>query len=152
MAATYNQVLIFYRDFNNRTATNFWTVQDQSDAVPAPLVLLAEKVQACSQAAVVAVQWQTTHYFVSAPVNMPYPTVFDRCNMLGRIAPSGVYTHYDLVAPKQSIFLPDNKTLDLANPDVGAMIAQMQATIGSPSGDPLAAIRRGTRQWAGPPA
>lgn len=150
MANTYNQALIFWRDVNNKTASSFWTIQRQTDSVPGDLIALASAAQACSNAAIVAVQYQTTHLFTSVPVAADYRTVWDRCNMQGRIGATGVYTHYDLVAPRVEIFKPDHTTLDLTNPDVAALVTAMEGTLGDAAGNPLTVIKRGRRQWAGP--
>lgn len=149
MAATYNQVLVFYRDTAGKEQTTFWTLQDQADAVPAALVNLATKCQAVSRANVFAVQYQTTHVFGGSPSALAYSSVTDRCHTIGRMGTTNVVPHYDLIAPKSSIFLADTVTLDLANSDVSALVAAMLATIGDASGHPLASILRGRRQKAG---
>ncbi|MBC7790867.1 MAG: hypothetical protein H7Z74_13040 [Anaerolineae bacterium] len=147
MPTVHNQVLIHYLDNAGKTATTFWTLADQGSAVPGDLSGLAYAVQACSQSAVTAVQLQTTLQIGGTPAGDPYSSVQDRVHMIGRIGQ--IYPHYDIIAPSQGILLPDNKTLDLENPAVMALVAAMLATLGNSSGDPLELIKRGTRQWAG---
>lgn len=148
MSSTFNQVLLHFHDQNMEEAGNFWTTADQTDSVPAGLITLATKVQACSRAALVAVQWQTTHYFTATPSALPFGNRRDRCHMLGTVGTSE-YPHYDLIAPKDDIFLADGRTLNLADSRVSQMTAAMQAVLGNPEGAALTQIRRGRRQWSG---
>lgn len=146
MGSQRNTVLIHYLDSSGRSATNFFTLQDQSDAVPAALKTLADKIQACSSLKVTSVQLQTTSIRAPAFTAGPYSTVMDRVNMLGQVGANTV--GYDLVGPRATILQPDGKRLDLDHADVIALVNAMKAVIGNGAGDALTSIKRGTRQWA----
>lgn len=148
--AAYNQVLTFWQDVDGRIRTCSYTIKDQSDAVPAGLTLLGSKLQAISNAQLIAVQLQTTHPIAGAPVDATYKTVYDVAALLGRISDGSSYPMYEIPAPKASIFLADGETVDLANVDVAAAASQMVAVLGNAAGTALGLIKRGRRQFSGP--
>jgi len=147
MATWWNQVLIHYEDASGRSGTTFWSLADQTSAVPVGLVSLAAAVQACTNAKVKAVQLQTTAHYAGDGSPAQYPSVQDVAHLIGKYDTKTA--HYDILAPKQSIFLEDNTRLDMENPSVIALVSSMAGTLGTPAGVPLSVITRGQRQWAG---
>lgn len=129
-------------------ATSFWTAQDQTAGGASAYSDLADAAQAVSEAAIVAVQFQQTLLLSATPGDGPYCTVFDRCNTLTSIPTSGAPVTFGLVAPKQEIFLPDHKTLDLENDDVITLQDEMMAALGDRLGNAQGPFRRGYRTRA----
>jgi hypothetical protein len=79
------------------------------------------------------------------PLDGSYPSVWDRAVLLDRTAASRQYGQIQIPAPKSSIFLSDNLTVDLNNADVMAFIAQVYAVMGDKSGNPITSVYRGQR-------
>jgi hypothetical protein len=148
MAAAYNQVIIHYLDIDGRTCQTFWSTQDQTEGGAADYVDLADKVQACTDAAVIAVQYQSTVLIDATPADGDYPTVYDRAATLSKILSTNAPNTLQLVAPTSALFLPDTITLDLSNTDLIALQTEMMAKIGSPQGAAMGPIRRGYRTQA----
>lgn len=148
MASAYNQIIIHYRDKDDKECQSFWSSVDQEEGGAADYVELAAKVQACTDAAVIAVQFQTTVLIEATASDGDYPTVMDRCMTLSKIVATGRPNTLQLVAPKASLFLPDTITMDLSNPDLIALSELMQELVGDTDGNPMGPFRRGVRQMA----
>ena len=148
MGAAYNQIVMQYVDANGKPATTFWTSVDQGTGGASAYTTLAAKAQAVSDAAITAVQFQTTVLLDGSAGDGPYNTVTDRCQILMRIPATGAPLTLGLVAPKSEIFLPDNVTLDLTNTDIIALEAAMMTLVGDKMGNAMGPIRRGYRTEA----
>ena len=149
MANIYNQVLLFWLDVNGRPATTFWTSQDQASGAAGSYSALASSAQALSTAAVVAVQFQQTMLISSTAVSGDYQSVLDRAVLLATLEGLSGSRRPAIPAPVSSIFLPGNEVVDMANADVLAFLAQLQATIGDGNGHAISTFKRGWRARAG---
>lgn len=136
---------MFFLDKNGQPCTLQWATQDQTDAVPAAVVNLGTAAQALSVAKLVAIQYSTTHVIGGTGDNGDYPSVWDRAVLLDRTQASRQYGQIQIPAPKSSIFLSDNLTVDLNNADVMAFIAQVYGTLGDKAGNPITSVYRGQR-------
>lgn len=150
MSALYNQVLIHYLDKNGKTAVSFMATQNQLPGGAAAYAPLASAFQACSDAAVVAVQFQSTLLIAATPGDGPYCTVFDRGVCFDRNSVTNVQQRQAIVGPKSSLFLPGNININLANTDVLALQSEVQALLGDAVGNPCGAFQRAVRQEAKP--
>jgi hypothetical protein len=149
MAVTiYNQCILNWLDKNGATAASFWTTQDQGAGGAGAYSALAAAAQACSDAAIIGIQLQTTVQLATMPGDGPYCTVFDRAALLARIPATGTPTRQEIVGPKSSIFLPDLVTVDLTNANVLALQSQIEALVGDKSGNPQGPYYRGLRRQA----
>jgi hypothetical protein len=148
MAAAYNQIIIHYRDINGQECQSFWSSVDQTEGPASDYVELADKVQACTDAAVIAVQFQSTVLLEATPADGDYPTVMDRCMTLSRRTATTAPITLQLVAPKASIFEADTETLDLTNADIVALQALMVTLVGDTSGNPIGPWKKGVREMA----
>lgn len=147
-AAIYNQLIVTFLDKNGGMADTFWTTQDQSSSPGSGLVAVASAAQACSDAAVIGVQFQSTLRIDATPGDGPYCTVFDRARLLSRITATGRPARQEIIAPKASLFLGDLVTVDLTNVDIMALNVQLMGKIGDKSGNPQGPITRGLRASA----
>jgi hypothetical protein len=145
----YNQVLIHWEDANGGTATSFTPTQDQSDDGAAAYAALAAAAQACCDASIVAVQFQSTLLLSRTPTEGPYQTVWDRGVLSGRNSVTNRSQRNILVGPKEGILLPGHVYIDLTNPDVLAFQSEVQAVLGNSAGDPRGPFYRGVRLEAG---
>lgn len=148
MADIYNQVIFNWVDANGKTGRNFLTTQDQDAGGASGYASLAAAAQACCDAALVAVQFQTTLVIASAPASGAYGTVWDRAVFGGRNSITNAYQKNALVGPKTTIFLPDTITVDLTNSDVIAFQTELQAVIGDQLGNPAGPFLKGWRDKA----
>ena len=148
MSIMYNQLLIHWRDVNGGTATSFLPTQDQSDDGAAAYAGLADAMQDCCNAAIVAIQYQSTLLIPAEPTEGPYQTVWDRGVLFGRNSVTNKAQRNVLVGPIADIFLPGNIRIDLTNPLVMAVQGQLQALIGNAVGNPCGPFYRGIRQQA----
>lgn len=148
MASMYNQILLGYRDTSGRECTSFWSAIDQDSGAAAAYAALAEKVQACSDCAVTAVQFQQTLLLGNEPAEGPYNTILDRVAVLAKITATGKPFTFDMVGPKETIILPDRITLDLGNADVLALETAMIGAVGDLGGNAMGPFRRGYRTEA----
>lgn len=136
---------MFFLDKNGQPCNLQWATQDQTDGVPASIVGLGTAVQALSVAKLVAIQYSTTHVIGGTGGDGDYPSVWDRAVLLDRTSSARPYGQIQIPAPKSSIFLSDNLTVDLSNPDVMAFVAQVLANLGDKSGNPIVSVYRGQR-------
>ena len=148
MPALYNQVIGDWIDSDGRTATSFMTTVDQTAAGTGPYAALAAAIQACCDAHLTAIQFQTTLILAGAPSPGPYGTAVDRAVFLGNITTTNRPYRLSLVGPKASIFLPDNQIVNLADPLVQALDGAQIAVLGDTSGNANLPFKRGTRQMA----
>lgn len=148
MAAAYNQVIIHYLDIDGRTCQTFWSTQDQTEGGASAYVDLAAAAQACTDAAVIAVQYQSTVLLEATPADGDYPTVYDRAATLSKILSTNAPNTLQLVAPKSTLFLADTITLDLTNADLIALQTEMMSKVGSPQGAAMGPFRKGYRTQA----
>lgn len=150
MSAIFNQVLFHWRDVNGLTAVSFASTQDQLPGGAAAYAPLAAAAQNCSDAALVAVQFQCTLVIEATPGDGPYCTVYDRAVMFDKNVGTNVLQRQAIVGPKPGIFLPGNIKVDLANSDVIAFRGQVQALLGDANGNPCGPFIRGKRQTSQP--
>jgi hypothetical protein len=148
MSHLYNQALIHYVDRNGRTSCAFLTTQDQGEGGAGAYADVAAALQACSDAAIIAIQFQTTVLVSATPSTGDYDSVLDKAVILVPISGEARSTRLEIPAPKSSIFRADHVTVDLANADVIALDAECQAVLGDSDGHPWGPFRRGTRQRA----
>lgn len=148
MAAFYNQVILTWRDHNGKEASAFLSTQDQNVGGAAAYAALADAFDACADAKVAVVQFQTTLIRAAAPVAGVYSTVWDRGVLFDRNPTSKRYQRQSIVGPKASIFRADNITIDLSNPNVVALQGACQAVLGDSAGNVIGPFARGERQKA----
>lgn len=149
MADIYNIVLMHWVDQGGKTCTSFYTTQNQGAGGTGAYAALASALQACSDAALVAIQFQTTAHLTAAPTTGPYKSVYDRALGMSHIVVGGNGYKWSIPAPKAAIFQGDTKTLDLSNPQVMALDTAMQAVLGNSLGDAVGPISYGARGRAG---
>lgn len=150
LSAIFNQVLLHWRDKNDKTAVQFIPTQDQDPGAAAGFASLATAMQACSDAALVAVQFQCTYVISAVPGDGPYCTVYDRAVMFDKNSVTNVTQRQAIVGPKASIFLPGNQKVDLTNSSILALQTQAMDFLGDQDGNPIGSFLRGKRQEAGP--
>lgn len=148
MPAIVNMALANWVDNENREAVSFMTTQDQLSGGASAYASLANALQDCSDAWLNAIQFQATLVRVGIPVVGPYATCIDRASLLGNIIGTGAPYRLSIVGPKSSIFLADNKTVDLQNPLIVALQGQVMALMGDNNGNPCGPFKRGVRQMA----
>lgn len=148
MSHIYNQALIHYVDRNGRTACAFLTTQDQSAGGAGAYSPVAAALQACSDAAIIAVQFQTTIVISATPSEGDYDSVLDKAVILVPISGEARSTRLEIPAPKSTIFRADHVTVDLENDDIIALDSECQAVLGDSDGHPWGPFKRGNRQRA----
>lgn len=148
MPAIFNQVIGDWIDVDGRTATSFMTTIDQSNGGAAAYVSLANAIQACCDARLTAIQFQTTVVLGGAAAGGAYATAVDRAVFLGNVNVTNRPYRLSLVGPKASIFQANNSLVDLSNPLVTALNVAQMAVLGDTSGNANGAFKRGTRQMA----
>ena len=148
MALFYNQVLMQWRDENNKSSTNFMTTLEQGEGSTGDYSALADAFQACSDALLECIQFQTTLIRTGDPISGDYPTVWDRAVLLARITTTNQPTRVEIPAPKSSILQADNSLVNLSSPLIIDLQDQCMAVLGDPSGHAMGPFRRGVRQNA----
>lgn len=148
MPAIYNQVIGDWIDEDGRTATSFMTTVDQTVGGAAAYGALAAAMQACCDANLTAIQFQTTLVLGGAPTSGAYSTCVDRAVFLGNVMTTNRPYRLSLVGPKESIFQVNNSLVDLSNPLVVALEAASIAVLGDTTGNSNGPFKRGTRQMA----
>lgn len=148
MPAIVNMAIGSWVDNESREAVSFMTTQDQLTGGAAAYSGLADALQNCSDAYLQAIQFQSTLVRVGVPVVGPYGTCIDRASLLGNIIATGAPYRLSIVGPKASIFLADNKTVDLSNPLIVALQSSVMALMGDNNGNPCGPFKRGVRQMA----
>ena len=148
MSTIYNQVIGDWIDVNGKTATSFMTTIDQSSTGVAAYAALAAAIQACCDANLTAIQFQTTLVLGGSANAGPYATAVDRAALMGAIATTNAAYRLSLVGPKAAIFAPTNAIVDLSNPLVMALDAAQQAVLGDKNGNHNGPFKRGVRQMA----
>jgi hypothetical protein len=139
MPAIVNMAIGSWVDNESREAVSFMTTQDQLTGGAAAYSGLADALQNCSDAYLQAIQFQSTLVRVGVPVVGPYGTC---------IIATGAPYRLSIVGPKASIFLADNKTVDLSNPLIVALQSSVMALMGDNNGNPCGPFKRGVRQMA----
>jgi len=137
-----------YLDNAGKTACSFLTTQDQSSGGAGAYGALATALQACSDAALVAIQFQTTVVLSATPASGDYPSVFDKAVILAPITGESRSTRLEIPGPKSEIFQPNHVVVDLSNPLVLALQSECEAVLGDADGHPWGPFKRGTRQRA----
>lgn len=124
------------------------TTQAQDAGGTSPYLSLAAALQAASDAAIVAVQRQTTYMYGGSAGSGPYKSVFDRGVLFSTIVGTGVQARVPIVAPKSSIFDAGTKKIVLTNPLIVAIQTQAMALLGDDTGHAIGPFTRGVRQRA----
>lgn len=145
MPLFYNQVLMQWRDENGKYSTNFMTTLDQGSGGAGTYSPLAATMQACSDALLECIQFQTTILQVGTPEGGPYPTVWDRAVLLARIDGTNAPTRIEIPAPKAAILQEDTSLVNLEAPEIVALQSACIAVLGDPLGNPMGPFRRGIR-------
>lgn len=148
MPGIVNMAIGNWIDTSNKEATSFMTTQDQVTGGAATYAPLADALQAVSDCYLQAMQFQATLIRVGVPQPGDYGTVVDRASLLGNIVATGAPYRLSIVGPKASIFLPDHTTVDLSNPLIVALQAQVMALMGDNNGNACGPFKRGVRQMA----
>jgi len=140
-----NQVLMQWVDERGVHSTNFLVTLDQAAGGAGAYTGLANALQACSDALLEAIQFQTTIIRVGTPENGPYPTVYDRAVMQARIQTTGQPTRVEIPAPKPAILQADNSLVNLAAPEIVALETQCMTLLGDAAGHAMGPFYRGIR-------
>lgn len=149
MASLVNQVLMQWRDQNNRFATSFMTTLDQTSGGASAYTTLADKLQDCSHCVLEAVQFQQTVIRVGAPTPGDYPTVWDRAVLLANVATTNQPTRVEIPGPKTALFLPANPTVvNLSSPLIVALQTACTAVLGDAHAHAMGPFKRGIRTEA----
>lgn len=149
MANQLNQVLIFWLDKNGRQCTTFWTTQNQTSGGAGAYTALAAASQNVSAAAVVGFQFQQTVYLTATATTGPYQSVLDKAYLLTKLEGLSGTVRYAIPAPLDTIFLPGNEIVDLSNPNVSALLTEMQAVLSDGVGHNVSSFKRGWRARSG---
>lgn len=149
MADIYNLVMMHWIDHNGKECTSFYTTQNQTAGGTGAYAGLGTALQDCSDAGLVAIQFQTTLQIGNAPVTGPYQSVYDRAAGMSHILTSGNPFRWSIPAPKAAIFESDTKTLKLSSAQIIALDTEMQAVLGNSSGTGVGPIAYGNRTRAG---
>jgi hypothetical protein len=148
MPSVYNQCIVQWVDASGRPATSFWTTIDQTEGGAGAYGDVAAAAQDLADAAVVAVQFQSTLMVNNTPVTGDYQSCLDRAVILANIQTSNAPTRFEIPGPKADIFLPDHELVDMSDPRVVAFNAACSAVLGDTSGNAVGLFKRGIRARA----
>lgn len=144
MTIQYNQVLAIWQDEGGGESTNFLSVQDQTPWSGGPYGALFTAMRDLSRAGNLAVQWSQNLNVVDPAAGGPYSTVKDRLTFV-LVTADGRTGQLNLPAPREDIFVAGNVLVDMSNPLVQALVAQVTATLGASDGTPWVEVRQGVR-------
>jgi len=146
MPTIYNQMLGFWRDATGATATTFTTALDQSASIPGQMSALMAAWSEISDAALDGVAWQQAAVMSNDPGDGEYLSVADRATFLLNYVGSPQGSRIEVVAPKQDIFLPGNRLVDMTDSRVVAFVAALMAAAGDRTGREIREVTQGHRQ------
>jgi len=125
-------------------ANPMWCTADQSDAGFGPFAGLASATQALSVAGLFAGVTQVRGIVGATPVAGVYGTVTDQVVFgVTSVARQGQLA---IPAPVDTIFKPDNVTVDLDNGDVQAWFTAVSSVLGDSYGNPWTGLVWGQRR------
>jgi len=142
---TYNQILVDWLDANGLGGQNFLSTQDQTAGTDGAYAALATALTNISDAGLVAITFQKPSIHTPAAGSGPYKSCSDRAVFNLRSSANTAGT-LNVVAPKSSIFLSDNKTVDMSNSLVVALVTAVTGVLGDSHGNPWVTVKQGFRE------
>ena len=134
-----------FRDFDERQGGSWWTTQDQSAAVLGSLATLMTKTQALTDCSLIACAIHVWKDLTGVTGTGPYKAISDKVTFTFRSS-KGTFGRLTIPGPKAAIFNADGKTVNLAQADVAAWLAQVYALLGDSEGNPWQAVTLARRR------
>jgi len=135
-----------WEDVSGATCTTFTCLADQVPAVPAEVTAILTAMAAISNCKLVGLVYQNAEANAGSLTSGAYASVADRAVFKLRYQDSRQVGRIEVPAPRDVIFLPDNATVDMDQPQVAAFVAALIANAGNHGGNPVISVDTGKRQ------
>lgn len=147
MGTCYSQALGFWMDGQGATFTSFTTIADQETPPPGDVLALIAAMKGTSTCALLGAAVQYAVVLDEPASSGPFATVADRAVFQTRYEDSRQNSRVEIPGPKEGIFLPGHRLVDMSNPLVVTLVEQLLAVAGDREGRPVVTVGQGRRQF-----